>query len=35
MNHGKELREFALLIKLFVVKNMGIPKNMLECITRH
>ena len=35
INHEKELEEFDLLIKLFVVTKMEIPKNTLERITRH
>ena len=35
INHGKELREFVLFIKLFVVTKMKILKNMFERITRH
>ena len=34
-NHGKELREFALIIKLFVVRRVKILKNKPEIITRH
>ena len=35
INHAKELREFVLFIKLFVVTKMEISKNMRERITRH
>ena len=35
INHEKELREFVLFIKLFVVRKMAIPKNTLERIKRH
>ena len=34
INQGKELREFILFIKLFVVIKMEAPKNSLKRITR-
>ena len=34
LNQGKELREYILFIKLFVVTKMEAPKNSLKHITR-
>ena len=35
INHGKELQEFVLLIKLLVATKIEILKNTLGCIMRN
>ena len=35
INHGKELQEFVLFIKLFVATKTEILKNTLGCIMRN
>ena len=35
INHGKELQELVLFIKLLVFTKINIPKSTLESITKH